>query len=302
MNLDVMLASSGKWEEGTFHALEGTHWFDVKWDGVRCLALIDHGHVQLINRNKVDITHRYPDVVDALALEFSEKKLILDGELVVLDPDGGGLRTDFKQLSKRDRQSDPRKIAALVKTIKVTYVAFDILQVGDQDLRDNPLPIRYSALVSTFDQTSGNTVMQSPLYSSWAAVRDLVERYKLEGVVAKSRTSTYRHGRQKAWVKLKPTQSDTFVVIGMEAGSGHRADSFGALLLGQPTPLGYEYVGKVGSGFNEQDLAEVLALWKSIESGERTEPIVVEVEYQEVTADGALRFPVYRGIRTDVRF
>ena len=138
----------------------------------------------------------------------------------------------------------------------------------------------------------------------------------LEGVMAKRASSPYRLGRRsRDWLKLKHTLTQEVVVAGWRSGNGARADTVGSLLLGIPGDDGLEYVGRVGSGFSDRDLTDLRAKLDRI--ARETSPLVGvpavdakdahwvtpklvgEVEYAELTADGRLRAPTWRGWRPD---
>ncbi|MDP9027247.1 MAG: ATP-dependent DNA ligase, partial [Actinomycetota bacterium] len=138
----------------------------------------------------------------------------------------------------------------------------------------------------------------------------------LEGVMAKRRDSPYREGkRSRDWIKLKHTLTQEVVVGGWRPGNGNRADSVGSLLVGVPDAGGLRYVGRVGTGFTDRQLAELrirldglarkTAPLLDVPSADArdahwvTPSLVGEVEFAELTADGRLRAPAWRGWRPD---
>ena len=294
----VMLAKSAPATEDTINRLSGTHYFDLKIDGVRDVIAINKGTVRIQNRNGVDTTNRYPDIVKGCIEQFgSDAVLVLDGEMVV-KVDG---RPDFKATSQRDRCSEPAKIAARSRTMPATFIAFDLLYKDGVDLRNEQYGHRRNALVAALAGTSG---VVEPNVGSMDGhkMMALVREHHLEGVIAKRLDSRYKAGKGSDWLKIKPTFMISCVVTGYTAGEGARSSTFGALSLALYKDGVLTSVGEVGTGFKQKDLLEIqdrLAMLAPYDPT-ATYAMVVEVEYQEFTVDGSLRFPVYRGIRSDV--
>jgi bifunctional non-homologous end joining protein LigD len=287
----VMLAKSAPATTDTINMLTGTHYFDLKIDGVRDVIAINKGTVRIQNRNGVDTTNRYPDIVAGCLAQFGpDAQLVLDGEMVV-KVDG---RPDFKATSQRDRCSEPAKIAARSKSMPATFIAFDILYADGMDYRNDQYIARKERLDVVMGKAPAGVVEKNVGSMDGHALMALVREHHLEGVIAKRLTSRYKAGKGTDWLKIKPTFMLSAVVTGFTAGEGARSSTFGALSLGLWKDGVLTPVGEVGTGFKQNDLLEVQAL---LASGQT---LVVEVEYQEFTVDGSLRFPVYRGIRSDV--
>jgi bifunctional non-homologous end joining protein LigD len=275
----------------------GDYIFDIKWDGVRCIAYIEGGKATLINRRKVNITYRYPEVVAALETRYPKHSMVFDGEIICFKD---GL-PDFARIHRRDAQQSERAVEQLVKSSPATFMAFDLLCFRGDDLRLQPYIAR-RALLRT--ETTEWTEMQVPeLQFSTSepdgnVMWDFIKQHSMEGLIAKTKSGTYRAGRSPSWIKLKPTSTLSAIVSGVDPGEGARAATFGALhlcLLDEGMSL--QSIGKVGSGFKGADLKLVLEKLKT-----PTTPLVIEVEYQEVSPNGQLRFPVFKGIRSDVNF
>lgn len=304
MTFAPMLAVSAPCTAETIARLQGTHWFDFKIDGVRCLAIMNAGTVKLQNRNGVDVTYRYPEIVQSLLDCFgTDIRLILDGEVAVTALDENGARKpSFRLTARRDRQQKPAIINALSKSLPAHFYVFDLLYRGSgpgADRRNRPFCERRDELGELLDACVMNGEWSRISGCSGGAdgelCMELVRMHHLEGLVAKRLDSPYQSGRHSQWVKIKPSLTGSFIVTGSTVGSGVRQETFGALSLAVTLPDGNLLpVGEVGSGFKARDLREITAI---LATGQE---LIVEVEFMEYTEDGSLRFPVFRGIRTDV--
>lgn len=285
---------------------EGRWVFDVKWDGVRCVAHIDSGKVRLINRSLSDISHQYPEVVAHLEQMYPTEHLVLDGEMICFDPDLG--EPTFNRIQIRNAQSNPRVIVRFAEEMPATFVVFDLLEQGTVDLRRVMLQGRLMLLEKVAErfQAEGAQRIQASIWSDdgvemWARVK----QYGLEGLIAKQKSSLYRPGKSPQWLKLKPTNRVTVIAWGWEFGKayGARRDTLGALFIGllRADGSGIQDVGKVGTGFK---LAELQPLINRIEAWKAdpasNPPLLIEVRYQGQLDSGKLRFPRYLGERTDI--
>lgn len=273
--------------------LDGRYVFDIKWDGVRCLAYTDNGQVLLRNRNGIDITHRYPDVVERLADAFPAGQRVFDGELLCFNPVSG--RPEFDLIARRDAQSHAGKIASLANLVPATFMAFDFLWYDGDDLRNTPLIARQQLLTAQGAKHFGSD--SRLLVSQWsndgATLWQFVCDFGMEGLIAKRKDGLYRGRRDSGWLKLKKLHRLTAIVTGYENGKGARDGKIGALLLslldeqGQLVPI-----GKVGTGLKERDHGPMLEVLH------RGEEFLVEVEYMGWQKD-AIRFPSFKGVRSD---
>lgn len=282
--------------EEAIKRLAPTHLFDVKWDGVRCIATLTPVGVELRNRNGVNITQRYPDVCQHLVdtFQWTTAPLVLDGEIIVLGDDG---RPSFNRLARRDRQTSVQGTAKLLRSTPAIFVAFDMLRCQGAELQKTGFEERRRLLEAWWSAHSPERtkLWLSPCGDDGSAMWETVQAHRLEGLIAKRRNSTYHAGRRPEWVKLKVTHHASCVVTGWEEGKGHRKGRIGALLLSLWDGDHLVEVGKAGTGLTDDVLAHYLPL---VRAGE---PFVVEVEYANVTDDGRLRFPSHKGLRTDVQ-
>jgi bifunctional non-homologous end joining protein LigD len=281
--------------------------FELKWDGMRVLAFVRGGKVELRSRRGRIVTAQFPELAQ-LAARIQMKEALLDGEAVVLDERG---RPDFSRLQQRMGVEHPS--AALLSEAPVVYYVFDILHADGYDLRATPLAERKDFLRRML-------LSEDPLrYSSHVAgegeaLYRLARERGLEGIVAKHARSPYRAGRTTQWLKLKTTTETEAVVGGFTAPRGGR-EHFGALLLGLYDGARLRFIGGVGSGFDQrsqQDVArrlEPLVVTKAPfaerpvtrEKATWVDPqLVARVKFAGWTPDAHLRAPVFLGLRRDI--
>ncbi|MEV0619957.1 non-homologous end-joining DNA ligase [Nonomuraea sp. NPDC050404] len=299
---------------GTLSSVQGADWaVEMKWDGVRALAYVEDGAVRLMSRNGKDTTPAYPEL-QLMAGATGGHAAVLDGEVVAFDEAG---RPSFEALQPRMHQRNPAAVAELVRAVPVTYMAFDLLHLDDDPVVTRPYTERRELLEGLL--TPGYR-WQVPVWFAGHASQafDSSRQLGLEGVVCKRMGSPYRPGRRSGeWTKVKNVRSVEVVIGGWKPGGGRRSGTIGSLLIGAYDPAGLlRYVGHVGTGFTESMLRELLERLAPLERpdppfGEAVprehardarwvEPRVVgEVQYAEVTGDGRLRHPSWRGLRRD---
>jgi len=285
--------------------------FEPKLDGVRAVALIRDGKVTLLSRRGLDATRQYP----ALAEELSHQpahEMALDGEIVALDDEG---RPSFQVIQQRLNLTRERDIQRAEADVPVYYYVFDLLHLDGFDLQRVSLEQRKAQLERAL-APSDAVMLLDAFHDDGVAAYEAAIEHGLEGIVAKRRDSVYEAGRRgRSWLKIKGTTSDEFVVGGYSEGQGGRADTFGALLIGQYDDEGrLVYAGNAGSGLDDRTLA---SLRKRLDGLHRkTSPfanevtikppptwvdpeLVVEVKFAEWTNDGHLRAPVFLRLRDD---
>jgi bifunctional non-homologous end joining protein LigD len=290
--------------------------FEIKWDGIRAILFASGGRVRLQSRNLLDITPQYPEL-RALGLALGASEAILDGEIVSFDSEG---RPSFQQLQYRMNLTRSGDIQRRAASNPATYMVFDLLYFDGH----STMGLAYSErrrLLEALD-LSGSHWKTPPYHTGdGAAMLDASRAQGLEGVVAKRLDGTYQPGRRSAaWLKIKNSRSQELVIGGWTPGEGTRESTLGALLVGYydlPTPgqpRRLAFAGRVGTGFTEALLAQLLRSLEHLRSGEspfipdpRIPPearfvaprLVCEVAFTEWTRDRTLRHPVFKGLRDD---
>jgi bifunctional non-homologous end joining protein LigD len=300
----MMLAET---REGPFSA---PGWFfELKYDGFRVVAGKEaDGKPRLVYRKGSDATAIFPEVARALsALPF--EGLVLDGEVVILDEEA---RPSFQRLQKRALLTRAADIQRAAVELPATYYAFDLLGFEDFDLRPLPLSERKGLLRQVLPR-AGPVRFVDHIEEQGEAFYKEVGRMRLEGMMAKKADSPYRAGRSPDWLKVRVDRTGDFVVVGFTAPQGARA-GFGALHLATYESGRLVYAGRVGTGFNDEQLQTLRA---ELEQDRRPTPPctgplppdkgtvwveprrVVEVRYKEWTGEGLLRQPVFLRFRDD---
>lgn len=267
---------------------------EVKLDGIRAaVTMKGRREVRITNRRQVDITVRYPDVVEAL--RQLNLNAVLDGEIVVWGTDGN---PDFAKAHRRDAQATEHGARALAaqRGMGATFVAFDILELNGTDLRRLPYSTRRRRLE---DLAKGTPLRVNAVCDDGGGLWEEIVTRGLEGVVLKRKDSRYVGHRSPDWVKVKLKRRVSALVCGTQPGKGSLAGTWGALDLALLEPDGrLRPIGSVGTGFANADRQFISALIQRASRG--GDQIIVEIEFMEVSPSGHLRQPSYRGLRTDL--
>ena len=281
----------------------GEEWLhEIKFDGYRAYCRLDGGKASFTSRNQNDWTGHFRGIAEAAA-KLPVKQAILDGEVVVLLPDG---RTSFQGLQNAIASEPPRDLK---------YMVFDLLYLDGYDLRGVKLEERKKLLQALLGNEAGPLRYVDDVRGSGEEFYRQACGFALEGVVSKRRDRPYVAGRGREWQKVKCLQRQEFVIVGFTDPGGGRT-GIGALLLGVRDGEGLRYAGRVGTGFNERTLRDLRLRLEPLEQkdaavlgvpdGGRAKGVhwvqpklVAEVAFSEWTADGQLRHPSFQGLRED---
>jgi DNA ligase D-like protein (predicted ligase) len=286
------------------------HFFEPKWDGMRCIAYVGEGRLELQNRNLANVTKSYPELA-AITSNVKSKNIILDGEIVLLDK---GLPS-FDLLQSRFGVDDPTQAKRLSTTLPTTYVAFDLLHLNGTDLINRPLSERRKKMEALISDGPHILVSQYITENGRAYFKNAL-KLGFEGAMAKRVDSQYLPGiRSENWLKLKLIKTIDAIVTGYTVGRGGRSTSFGALVLAAYDRKGnLTHLGNVGTGFTDRGLQKIMDLLKPLEKRSRTicgevkanapvkwvkPKLVVEVGYTNLTRDHKLRMPRLMRLRFD---
>lgn len=283
----------------------GEGWlYEVKLDGYRMLAKLSGGRVTLLTRRGQDWTARFAGVRDDLA-QLPAREAVLDGEIVVVRPDGV---TDFQALQNALSDGNGSREGRLM------YFAFDLLYLDGRDLRGCTQLTRKRALKALLAEApeEGTLRYTEHVAEDGLAVVQHACELGIEGVIAKRPEAPYRSGRGDSWLKVKCGRRQEFVIVGFTEPSGARK-GLGAILVGVNRSGKLAYAGKVGTGFTSKTLTTLRGRLESIvrstpacsgaprmRGARWVEPrLVAEVRFSAWTRDGRLRHPSFEGLRED---
>ncbi|MDP9900813.1 DNA ligase D [Variovorax ginsengisoli] len=275
--------------------------WESKFDGYRLLSRIDGGDVQLFTRNGNDWTARLKPLHAAI------QKLKLpagwyDGEIVVMDANGipsfGALQNAFDTAATKD----------------IVYFLFDVPYLNGFDLRGVPLEVRRQYLATVLGAGADTVRFSEAFDASPASLVKSACQLGLEGLIGKRKDSRYASSRSAAWIKLKCSHRQEFVIGGWTDPKGGRS-GLGALILGVHDENGQLiHAGNVGTGFNQETLHEIRSQLDQVPATRSpfagkvamagrphwVKPtMVAEVTFAEWTRDNHIRHAVFHGLRTD---
>ena len=284
----------------------GGEWsYEIKFDGYRIMARIDHDEVKLFTRNGHDWTHKLPRQAEALAALGLESAW-LDGEMVVADEQGV---PDFQALQNAFDSG---------RSGNIVYYLFDMPYLNGVDLREVPVEERRVALSTVLNPNKDPLLRFSDAFSEEPeALLNSACQMQMEGLIGKRLGSPYVSRRSSDWIKLKCKHRQEFVVVGFTDPKGSR-NAFGALLLGLHDRDSGElrYAGKVGTGFNETTLKRIYEQLKPLQTKKISvvnppsgfdakgvhwlkPTLLAEVAFAEMTKEGSVRHAVFHGLRDD---
>jgi bifunctional non-homologous end joining protein LigD len=280
--------------------------FETKWDGFRSICFLKGGKTRLVSRNQIEMTPQYPELAN-LAKQFEAKQAIVDGEIVALDEQG---MPRFQLLQPRvGRKSG---LDALRGRAQIVYYVFDLLYLDGYDLTACAL-VERKALLEKILRPARFVKYSDHIEGEGESFFKEIEKFRLEGMIAKRAASLYVQKRSSDWLKIKTVQRSEVVIGGYTQPRGTRS-YFGALVVGLYRDGDLHYVAHTGGGFNQQMLSKVHRLLRPLKTDscpfiakpKTNEPVqwvkpklVAEVKFSEWTADGRMRHPVFIGLRED---
>jgi bifunctional non-homologous end joining protein LigD len=271
--------------------------FEVKWDGYRAIAEVNHGDVKLYSRNGLSFLSLYPKVAEAL--RKLKHEIVLDGEIVVFNDSN---KPDFQKLQQYGGG-----------TGVIAYNVFDCLALDGRSLVHLPLKERKEILKKVVGK---NSVIRYSEHVEGTGKEffKTVTSMDLEGMIAKRADSVYHAGKRTGdWLKIKNHNTQEAIIAGYTPPKGSRSH-IGSLVLAIREKDHYKYIGHTGTGFTNAALTELHKKLQPLVTA--TAPfndriplhskvtwvkpeLVCNVKFTEITSDGILRHPVYQGLRID---
>ncbi|WP_051760440.1 ATP-dependent DNA ligase [Herbidospora cretacea] len=204
---------------------DGTLFYEPKWDGFRCIVFRDGDTVFLGSRNERPFTRYFPEIIEAVKRELPER-CVLDGEIVVMR----GPALDFDQLQQRIHPAASR-VKLLSETTPASFIAFDLLALGDESLMDRPFSERRRLLVEATAK-AGDSIRLTPITTNHEQALEWFEMFEgagLDGIIVKPGGLPYEQDK-RVMFKVKHERTCDVVVAGYRE---HKSGPIvGSLLLG----------------------------------------------------------------------
>lgn len=276
--------------------------YELKLDGIRCVAYIEPKSVTLQNKRYKDVTDIYPELSEIR--KCVKKRVILDGELVVLT-DG---KPDFYALQRRSLMTDSFRKSLAAKKNPVQFVAYDILYYNETDLTDKSLMERKEILSKAV--TEGHNLSVSRwIEKNGVAFFELAKKENLEGIVAKKKVGLYFIGKRTSeWIKIKVMQDEDLLVLGFQPDENGKVKD---LILGYYDDTGeLKCRGKVYLGVSKAE-QKIIAEFAKKNTVKRPwfdkyknvvwlkPQLVGTAHFMHETESGGMRQPVWKGLRED---
>lgn len=287
---------------------KGDYRYEVKWDGIRVVIQLNEGSLTIWSRNGNDITAQFPELHCAEEA-FRVNNGVFDGEIVCLDTEG---KADFKRVIRRLMTKKQTEIEHQSKRNPVHCYLFDLLYVDGRSLLQDTWERRRIWLKDSVRKDTPYRISED--IEDGEGLFEAAKAMGVEGIMAKSRLGKYAVGkRSDAWIKIKVKNTADGYIVGYTEGTGDRIKTFGALHIVEKQEAGWQYRGKVGTGFSDKQLKEMRAEFDRVGDGKRLisekitessvwlkEPIPCEIEFSEYTENGTYRDPVFKRIRIDI--
>ncbi len=278
--------------------------YEIKWDGIRTIIHLHQEKITIYSRSGRDITKQFPELLDAD--HFEVESGIFDGEIVNLDEQG---RPVFSNVISRMHTQGSSGIERVKQKNPVVCYLFDILEVDGKIVTKEPMYKRQEWLACTIKK--GKPYKMSEAIIDGKGLFQATKQMSLEGIMAKDKMAIYHIGqRSEGWLKVKHRTTETCFIAGFTKGEGDRSALFGALHLLKPTENGdWQYMGKVGTGFDSERMKKLLLQFQSYLIDEKPfldktdddrtsswmRPVLqCEVQYASLASTGVYREPVFQ--------
>lgn len=269
--------------------------YELKYDGFRGVCAKTGGEMALWSRNELDLTKRFPKIVEALE-KWKAEEIVVDGEIVALNVEGVPKFELLQQGNVRER-----------------YVLFDVLWMNGKDVRGLPYLDRRELLEKLVARSPAAIELSHLVDGSASEALAEAAREGWEGLIAKRNDSIYEPRRSKAWLKIKALNMQELAIVGFNP-STHSDREIGSLhlaVMGDDGAL--HYAGKVGTGFSyklrvwlKDELSKDVIAQTAVKDAPRqriatwVKPrLVAQVAFTEWTSDNKLRHPSFLGLRDD---
>lgn len=283
---------------------DGEWVYELKYDGYRIIAYVENGNARLLSRNGNDYTERFRDVAHSLIRLSAGRPMVLDGEMVITDDNG---RSDFGALQRHIKHPDE----------KPTYIIFDLLAYGGEDMRGQALTARKAKLKELMKKAPDNLHYSEHTEKIDTDSFNRVCGLGLEGLIGKKADSVYSGSRNGDWIKLKCESRQEFVIGGYSVSEKKPAGGgISSILVGYFEGTDLVYAGRAGTGFTEETQRDLekrfgklvtktspFSAAPAAKKGERViflkPELAAEIKFAEWTSDNLLRQASFKGLRED---
>ncbi|MFW5761001.1 MAG: non-homologous end-joining DNA ligase, partial [Cyclobacteriaceae bacterium] len=284
--------------------------YELKWDGIRAIISVDEGELTIWSRNGQNITNQFPEL-QIPEKAFRTVSAVFDGEIVCFDPEG---KPSFSRIITRLKQTGKTNIERKTASCPAFCYLFDCLFLDGRPLVNDPLWQRREWLADSLKKDTPFRLSEH--VEDGQALLEATKNMGLEGIIVKDINSRYQIGkRSTAWCKIKNRNTADCLIIGYTQGKGEREDYFGALQLAQESDGKLIYRGKVGTGFNQQKMRDLVSVFKNYITKKKPLPekmedekvttwlkpvLVGEIEFASITDNNTFREPVFLHLREDL--
>jgi DNA ligase D-like protein (predicted ligase) len=286
--------------------------YEVKWDGIRAMIAVENGQIKIVNRNQRDITAQFPELLNG-EKAFRATCGLFDAEIVSLDKTG---KPEFKKVINRLMASGETNIQKLSKSNPVYCYIFDCLYLDGRALVNEPMLKRREWMTDAV-RVGETPYRVSEIVEDGESLFEAAREHNLEGIMAKKANGKYLPGRRSdLWIKVKVRNTRECCIIGYTKGKGDRGQTFGALHIAEREGEELHYRGKVGTGFDDATIKEILGAMKEVKQLKKIEVIgtlidekistwlqpelIAEISYSRLTPDKMFREPVFVRLRQDL--
>tara|TARA_B100000029_G_scaffold145715_11_gene141052 strand:+ start:36367 stop:38856 length:2490 start_codon:yes stop_codon:yes gene_type:complete len=284
----------------------GNGWMhEIKFDGYRALIAVAGDDVTIWTRNQKDWTDKFGPLVEAIAA-LDLPPALIDGEIVALDKDGNPDFSTLQSVLKRGHGTQG-------PSDKLAFFAFDLLEIDGADVTGQSNIERKERLEALLRDARPPIHLADHVIGAGEKLYAQMCKAGQEGIISKGMEAPYRHSRTKSWVKVKCVQRQEFIVVGWSESSA-KARPFASLLLATRDGDDLVYRGKVGTGFDGDDLDRLAG--KLDRLARKTPPLdvpkadarkvhwvtpklVAEIAFAELTSEGRVRHGSFLGLRQD---
>ena len=284
----------------------GNGWMhEIKFDGYRAMIAASGKDVTVWTRNQKDWTDKFGPLVEQIAA-LDLPPCLIDGEIVALDSDGNPDFSTLQSVLKRGH-------GAQGQGDRLAFFAFDLVEVDGTDLTKLPNIERKERLEALLKGTKAPINVAEHVIGAGEKLYRQMCNAGQEGIISKRIDAPYRHSRTKSWVKVKCVRREEFIIVGWSESSAN-GRPFASLLLATKEGAELVYRGKVGTGFDSDDLDSLSSKLDRV--SRKTPPLdvpgsdsrkahwvtpnlVAEIAFAELTAEGRVRHASFLGLRQD---